>query len=384
MAGSTEFLTYAESAGANVLTQAEYASNPAQLVGVSSGIASSALYNKAQRQGALGTAAISNYMAAVLQVAVLDNGDLAGFVTQLWQALLGGSYFIDSGTASALLTANPAAPLGLTFPAPIAGLRVTVKAAFACAGATTLNWMGTGNKAVQYNDGSALQDGDYAAGALLDLEYDGAEWRLLSMPPGAVTRLANAAGMQLLFVEGSPGVYSLTVPANTYLLFGQCNGAGGGGAGTGTSFSGGGGGAGGFAADNFAVTPGQVIPITVGAGGDGGAVGADGGNGGSSSIGSFVSATGGGGGVSTASAAGGGPGNGSLSNRWATYAGFGGDGSATPSGVAGDGGASYYGGGTRGSTIPVVAAASSGAGGGGGYNGGAGSPGMPGIAVVFG
>lgn len=121
------------------------------------------------------------------------------------------------------------------------------------------------------------------------------------------------AGVQLYTV---PGSFNFTVPTGiTQLRATVIAGGGGGGAGgaftTATSSSaltswgggGGGGGGGGYARRLFTVTPGQVIAITVGAGGLGGLFvnaswgrNADGLAGGISSVGSFVSALGGGGG----------------------------------------------------------------------------------------
>lgn len=79
-----------------------------------------------------------------------------------------------------------------------------------------------------------------------------------------------------------------TVPAGVYRIHPRVWGGGGGGGGSSSlSFPGGGGGGGGHAEGTYAVTPAQVLPITVAA-----SVGA-GVNGGSSSVGSLITATGG-------------------------------------------------------------------------------------------
>jgi hypothetical protein len=174
--------------------------------------------------------------------------------------------------------------------------------------------------------------------------------------------------LRLLYVKLTPGADNFTVPAEVFACYGEVVGAGGSGAGIGVAFSGGGGGAGGYAAGFFVVTPGLIVPITVGAGGAAAAPGADGSPGGSSSIGAFMGATGGGGGSSTANAAGGSGGQGTLA-QVTIFGGPGGDGAPDPLLTGGNGGASYFGGGRRASTIGLPSPeAAVGSGGGGGYN----------------
>ncbi len=87
---------------------------------------------------------------------------------------------------------------------------------------------------------------------------------------------------------GPPGVFA----AKARVWGGGASGAG---ATTGTA-SGGGSGAG-YAEGVYAITPGQSVTVTVGAGGAGASAGSAGNNGGASSFGAFASATGGYGGV---------------------------------------------------------------------------------------
>ena len=95
----------------------------------------------------------------------------------------------------------------------------------------------------------------------------------------------------------SAGTYNFTVPAGVYCIRVEAWGGGGAGGGaTSQSRSTGGGGAGGTYTNQFvSVTPGQVIPVTVGAGGTGVSAG-NGNPGGTSSFGALVTAVGGGGG----------------------------------------------------------------------------------------
>ena len=97
------------------------------------------------------------------------------------------------------------------------------------------------------------------------------------------------------------GSSSFTVPAGVTRIHIRCWGAGGGGGGcAGGAASGGAGG--GYAEGYFTVTPGQVLPVTVGAGGiRGEGTPTSGTAGGTSSVGALISATGGGGGQGVAS-----------------------------------------------------------------------------------
>jgi hypothetical protein len=182
---------------------------------------------------------------------------------------------------------------------------------------------------------------------------------------------------------------SLTVPAGVTTIRVTCTGGGGGGANCASAFppsassdsSGGGGGAGGTAIGVFSVTPGQVIPITVGAGGAAQATG------GTSSIGSLCSASGGGGTQfqatgTSAGAAGGTATGGAIS----VIGGYGSDGQSGVVTMAGNGGASYWGGGVRAYAVsgsPLASYAAPGGGGGGAYNGtGTGCSGVNGIVVI--
>lgn len=82
------------------------------------------------------------------------------------------------------------------------------------------------------------------------------------------------------------GTFNFTVPASVTSLSAVCIGGGGGGGGWGNANdeSGGGGGGGALAYGTFAVTPGEILTINVGAAGTAGATQNNGGNGGTSSV----------------------------------------------------------------------------------------------------
>lgn len=287
-----DYLPFATGAGANVLSQEDWVALAAVSTGFTAGEAYSAQLNKAWRQSGFVAANVAQYMATVLQANILDDGNQEEFITNLWQALLGGSYFVDTGSASALLVANPTAPIGsLTFPAPIAGLRVTVKAANACIGATTFNWMGTGAVAVEYSDGSAVQDGDYAAGAILDLEFNGTLWQFVAIPLSAIRSRFSFGSYQDYITATGAGNW--TAPFTGVI---DIEGWGGGGGSSGSS-SGvnaiNGAGAGAYFLHQMSVTEGTEYPYAVAAGGSAAAYGSTGGTGGTTTWNSTVSATGG-------------------------------------------------------------------------------------------
>jgi hypothetical protein len=165
-----------------------------------------------------------------------------------------------------------------------------------------------------------------------------------------------------------------------------CGGGGGGGSGA-QGLGGGGGGASGYAEGVISVTPGQVIPVTVGGGG-GVSGGGYGGTGGTSSFGSAISATGGGGGAPAASFAPGGSPGGGTGGAVNIAGGYGSDGNGGTVMFAGNGGASFFGGGGRAASAGGAQqqnGAAYGSGGGACYavvgNGGNGAPGV--VIVEF-
>lgn len=201
----------------------------------------------------------------------------------------------------------------------------------------------------------------------------------------SVADLALGPRAQAFLVSGN-----FTVPAGIFRVKVTVTGGGGGGAGCASNGTGGGGGAaGGTAIEWLDVTPGTVIPVTVGAGGAGGASGSPsvGGNGGNSTFGTFCTGEGGLGAPGTTPGRRGAIATGGNINL---RGGDGSDGSpATSGGHAGHGGASFWGGGGRGGAAPGggQSGEARGAGGGGAYDPGTataspGGAGAPGIVLV--
>lgn len=249
------------------------------------------------------------------------------------------SYAVAAGTANALTATLD--PVPATLPA---GMLINVKVTSANTLAATLNVNGLGAKSITRIGGAALQPGDLVPGMATFL-YDGTNFQLLSLASQIVSNVVSLTTV---------GTSSWTVPAGVYRVKARVWAGGGGSGGAYNGGNSGGGGGGGYAEGFYAVTPGQVIPYTIGAGGTAGLATTTptaGGAGGSSSFGAFLSATGGSGGAPAAA-----------------------------SGVSAAGGAG--GAGTGGNIINVAGGASSGGlfgVGAGGGNGGApyGIPGIP-------
>ncbi len=179
---------------------------------------------------------------------------------------------------------------------------------------------------------------------------------------------------------------SFVVPRGSTSLRAYAWGAGGGGGASASAGCGaGGGGGGGYARGVFNVTPGQVITITVGAGGTAGSGSANGGGGGTTSAGPLLCAGGGGGIYSSAYATDGG-GGGAASGGSLNLPGLnGGSGVLFSSAIAsgGQGGAAFqsspYG---LNVNTPGTGGLMPGAGGNGGASGYAGGAGAPGLVIV--
>jgi hypothetical protein len=104
MTATSEFLPFATATGANVESQADYATALTTAEGFSAGLASSAKFNKAMRQATFVAAALANWISVEANVAVLDDGDLAGFTSKITAALevfIGGQGYLTTTDAAA-------------------------------------------------------------------------------------------------------------------------------------------------------------------------------------------------------------------------------------------------------------------------------------------
>lgn len=104
---TNQFKAFATAESANVTSQDEWEELPALLSGFQSGKASAAQVNKALRQATFVAAALAQYISDKNNADVLDDGDIAAFITSLSSAL--GKDFqplSDNLTALAALTGD--------------------------------------------------------------------------------------------------------------------------------------------------------------------------------------------------------------------------------------------------------------------------------------
>lgn len=183
-----EFLPWALNPGANILTQDQYAANPAQQTGVQVGIADPALYNKAQRQTAFIGYCLGQLINLIANADALDDGNADEYMARFWAMILGLGNFTDTGATNAMVVAPP---VGFTFPAPTPGLRINIKIANTNTGGVTLNYMSSGNQPVVYVDGSSLQGGELVENGFATFEWDGIHWQYITLSPAAVRRFTS-------------------------------------------------------------------------------------------------------------------------------------------------------------------------------------------------
>jgi hypothetical protein len=219
---------------------------------------------------------------------------------QWTQAVSRGGIWADqlTGTGDLAVATLPIPNNGAVLPALLKGMRV---AGIATASNTVTNpklrVMNVGTSAGLYadfsiikQDGSALAAGDIKAGRIYRYEADGAGnvmvsgGGLSSVPAGEIRAIALNT-TRVTFT--TPGSFSYTVPTGVTRVRLKGWGAGGGGGGAASGSPGGaasGGGSGAYFEKSVAVSPGDTITGTIGAGGSAGTAGANGGTGSNTTI----------------------------------------------------------------------------------------------------
>jgi hypothetical protein len=86
-----DYLPIANVAGAAVEDQASYAADATLPTGYTTGIVPQNKFNKSWRQVSVMAAAIANYISQQLNIDVLDDGNVAGLVTNLQNAIVTGA-----------------------------------------------------------------------------------------------------------------------------------------------------------------------------------------------------------------------------------------------------------------------------------------------------
>jgi hypothetical protein len=114
-----DFLPIANAGGAAVEDQASYAADATLPNGYQTGIVPQLKFNKSWRQVTMMMAAVANYISQQLAADVLDDGDLAGLVTKLTNAITTGANVkpareVTASVALNLTTADYAVGLART------------------------------------------------------------------------------------------------------------------------------------------------------------------------------------------------------------------------------------------------------------------------------
>jgi hypothetical protein len=236
--------------------------------------------------------AVTDELLAVISAAGIDPDEAANHqVLAALQHLIqqsAGGYAADTGIANGYLAAYTPAIVVL-----VDGMVLKFKAKTANTGASTFKPDGVAAKPIVGGAHTALQGGEIIAGGDVWLQYNSSldAWVLIESTGGAVQvpaavksqhalqlgQLATIKGIQRFTSSGS-----FTVPAGvTQIWVSGCAAGGGGGATLATNSSsfitGGSGGGAGQSVRRIpiAVTPGQVIPVTIGAPGTGGTPASD-------------------------------------------------------------------------------------------------------------
>ena len=179
MSYSNDFKAFAIGSGANVETPTTWSGDSVVNLGFQSGTALSIKFNTVLRQASSMAQMIGDFTAQYGPGNVQDNGNITTLQTQFISALgglLGNGIFKanDTGTANAVAIVVPNITLG-------AGQCFLVKKSTSVnTGATTINLNGLGAISVVWADGTALIAGDWPASVTGLVEYDGAQFNLLS------------------------------------------------------------------------------------------------------------------------------------------------------------------------------------------------------------
>jgi hypothetical protein len=173
-----DFKTFATESGANVISQLEYATATFINSGFSSGISSSAQFNKVWRQASIIASMIAQTIVDISQVDVIDDGSITtiehNFVAALREPNL---YVVDAGTTNTIVVTLSPPPSSLS---QMIGMPLRVKVAATNTGATTINVNSLGGAAVTTNTLSALGNSAIAAGGIIQLIYDGTQFQKVS------------------------------------------------------------------------------------------------------------------------------------------------------------------------------------------------------------
>ena len=190
---ANDFLPWANSSSANVLSQAAYAALGNLQSGVVAGVASSQQANKTWRQSSIIASMVAQAIADATGQPSVDDGTIATLEANFFNMLRTIGYAADTGLVNTLTINLSPAPPGLT---NLIGVLVRVLVKNTNTGASTLNVNGLGAIPIVNPDGSVLLPGQLLANDVVILIYNGGSFILVAGSPTAL-RIRLTAPMNL-------------------------------------------------------------------------------------------------------------------------------------------------------------------------------------------
>ncbi|WP_149022326.1 gp53-like domain-containing protein [Salmonella enterica] len=216
---TNDFKPFATGAGANVMSQADWIALAALATGFQSGKASSAQINKAIRQALFISSALAQYTADKSGLDVLDDGNVAGFITKM-SAAFGKDFQPLDATLTAIAaltgTADKLAYFNGTDTAALTTLTSAARDFISCLGVAEMrNYLNLGTVAIK-NVGTGT-------GQVPDMSSwtSGSGW--VKFPDGTIIQ----SGTQVVAGSSTASAVPLSVPfTNTnYSLMTSFNGS---------------------------------------------------------------------------------------------------------------------------------------------------------------
>lgn len=197
---TSDFLVFAGSGGANVITQSAYASLAALGPGFSSGVAASNQLNKVWRQSSIIAAVVAQYIADATGANSVDDGTTATLLSNLHTALSVSMFNPDTGAVNAYAVTFPH---GIT--APQDGQRIRFRPAHSNTGASTFSANGSSPVAILNGAFAALSGGEIVANGCCELEYDAAHtsWVIVNNAGGIATVNSTNGAAAIAYVNSS-------------------------------------------------------------------------------------------------------------------------------------------------------------------------------------
>lgn len=184
---SNDFLAFASAGGANVVTQATYASMAALGPGFQTGIAESNQLNKVWRQSSIMASVLAQCIVGVTGQNAVDDGTVATLEGNLLTALQTAHFVGDTGSGANTYTLvySPAPIVPLTD-----GALYMFRPAHTNTGASTLQINGSASQAIKSAYFNALQGGEIVANKLVLVMWSATDsaFIIVSNPGGSTAR----------------------------------------------------------------------------------------------------------------------------------------------------------------------------------------------------